>query len=187
MKRWVALFRGINVGTAKRVPMAELRKIMGGLGYGDVVTVLNSGNVLFGTPGGAAAGHAGRIRAAVRAALGVDAQVTVVAAEVLAAIMAVRPLEGVATDPSRLLVAFGAEGSMPGELQAMATLDWAPDRLELGPDAAYLWCPAGIHESRLFKELNRRLGEGITTRNWTTVAKIASLLQSDNIKGCGLS
>ena len=34
MERWVALFRGINVGTAKRVPMAELRKIMGALGYG---------------------------------------------------------------------------------------------------------------------------------------------------------
>ena len=42
-----ALLRGINVGKAKRVPMAELRALLAGLGYGDVQTLLNSGNAVF--------------------------------------------------------------------------------------------------------------------------------------------
>jgi uncharacterized protein (DUF1697 family) len=45
--RCVALFRGINVGKAKRIAMADLRKLFEGLGYGDVRTLLNSGNVVF--------------------------------------------------------------------------------------------------------------------------------------------
>ena len=176
MERWVALFRGINVGTAKRVPMGDLRTIMSGLGYVGVVTVLNSGNVVFEAGGGDAAGHGRRIRAAVLKALGVDAQVTVLDGATFAAIAAVQPLAGMATDPARLLVAFGAGGGIPGQLAVMAGMDWGPERLEVGALAGYLWCPEGIHGSRLFKELNRRLGEGITTRNWSTVAKIAGLL-----------
>ncbi|HSD71146.1 MAG TPA: DUF1697 domain-containing protein, partial [Thermoanaerobaculia bacterium] len=43
-RRHVALIRGINVGRAKRVAMADLRALVGDLGYGDVRTLLNSGN-----------------------------------------------------------------------------------------------------------------------------------------------
>ena len=46
----VALLRGINVGTAKRVAMADLRGVMTGLGYSDVRTLLNSGNLVFTAP-----------------------------------------------------------------------------------------------------------------------------------------
>ena len=45
----IALIRGINVGTAKRVAMADLRKMLAGLGYSDVRTLLNSGNAVFTT------------------------------------------------------------------------------------------------------------------------------------------
>src|SRR3954469_7016594 len=43
----IALLRGINVGKAKRVAMAELRALVEGLGYGDVRSLLNSGNIVF--------------------------------------------------------------------------------------------------------------------------------------------
>ena len=45
--RQIALLRGINVGRAKRVEMAILRDLFTSLGYGDVCTLLNSGNVVF--------------------------------------------------------------------------------------------------------------------------------------------
>ena len=51
MKRHIALLRGINVGKAKRVAMADLRKMMEGLGYENVQTLLNSGNVVFDAKG----------------------------------------------------------------------------------------------------------------------------------------
>jgi uncharacterized protein (DUF1697 family) len=48
----VGLIRGINVGRAKRVAMADLRALVESLGYGEVKTLLNSGNVVFTAPGG---------------------------------------------------------------------------------------------------------------------------------------
>ena len=46
----VALLRGINVGSAKRIAMADLRALVEGLGFRDVRTLLNSGNIIFSAP-----------------------------------------------------------------------------------------------------------------------------------------
>ena len=50
MSRHVALLRGINVGKAKRIAMADLKTLMERLGYREVRTLLNSGNVVFTAP-----------------------------------------------------------------------------------------------------------------------------------------
>ena len=55
MTRFVALFRGINVGKAKRIAMADLRALLTGMGYTDVQTLLNSGNATFHSPSSSAA------------------------------------------------------------------------------------------------------------------------------------
>ena len=46
-ERYVAFLRGINVGGHHKVPMAELRLIMEELGFEKVITLLNSGNIIF--------------------------------------------------------------------------------------------------------------------------------------------
>ena len=48
-KRYIAFLRGINVGGHHKVPMADLRKEFEKLGFKDIVTLLNSGNILFDT------------------------------------------------------------------------------------------------------------------------------------------
>src|SRR5262245_4461223 len=101
----IALLRGINVGKAKRVAMADLRKLVEGLGYRDVRTLLNSGNVVFTAPR-AAANAAARIEKAMAADLGVSARVTVVTAAQLTAAVTGSPLGKVADDPSRFLIGF---------------------------------------------------------------------------------
>src|SRR5438034_8047019 len=103
--RQIALIRGINVGRAKRVAMSELRALVEALGYGEVRTLLNSGNVVFTSPGPPAGDAAARIEEALGARLGVSARVIVLTAGELAAVVANNPLLGVADDPSRLLVA----------------------------------------------------------------------------------
>src|SRR5262245_18172142 len=84
MPRYVALFRGINVGKAKRIAMADLRALLEELGYRDVKTLLNSGNAVFGGRAAPADRHAARIRAAVAKQLGVDALVIIKSAEEVA-------------------------------------------------------------------------------------------------------
>ena len=174
--RQIALLRGVNVGRAKRVAMAELRAVVEGLGYGDVRTLRNSGNVLF-TAAEATAGVAGaRIEEAVAVRLGVEARVLVVGADELATIVAENPLADESRDPARLLVAFLAD---PADRRALAAIrPRAPEALAVGSRAAYVWCPEGVLACRTLAEVQRAVGDRITTRNWATVLDLQALAGS---------
>src|SRR6266540_2320543 len=100
----IALLRGINVGKAKRVAMADLRKLLEKLGYGDVSTLLNSGNIVFTTPRAAAGNAAARIEKAIAEKLGLASRVTVISATELAAAVAENSLLDIADNSSRLMV-----------------------------------------------------------------------------------
>lgn len=172
--RKVALLRGVNVGRAKRVAMADLRALVEALGYGEVRTVLGSGNVVFTAPG-AAAESARRIEAALASKLGLVSRVTVLTAADLAAVVAENPLRQGAESPSRLLVAILSRPADRARLDPLMGRDWTPDALALGARVAYLWCPLGILVSPLAQAVGRALGEWATTRNWATVLKLNAL------------
>ncbi len=173
--RLIALIRGINVGRAKRVAMADLRVLVESLGYGDVRTLLNSGNVVFSAPGTFVNEAAARIEEGLCARLGVTARVTVISAADLAGIVENNPLGEIAVDPSRLLVAVLRNPDDRAKLAPLARQDWTPEALAIAGRAAYLWCPNGILASRLPEALNRTLRDGVTARNWTTMTKLYAI------------
>jgi uncharacterized protein (DUF1697 family) len=172
---YVALVRGINVGRAKRVAMSDLRAIVEALGYQDVRTVLNSGNIVFAAGGGAPANPAARIEQALADRLGVAARVTVLTDADVAAIVAANPLSDVATDPSRLQVGVLFSASDRAKLHPLARENWKRERIALGARAAYLWCPDGTIKSRLAQAVFRALGDAVTTRNWATMEKLHAI------------
>jgi uncharacterized protein (DUF1697 family) len=177
IRRHVALIRGINVGRAKRVAMADLRALVGDLGYGDVRTLLNSGNVVFTVPASVRTDPAPRIEKAITARLGISARVTVLTAAELVAVVAENPLGEVATDPSRLLVTVLTNPTDRKRLLPLARQDWTPDVLAVGRRVAYLWCPKGMLESPLGKAVSRLLADAATTRNWATMTKLHALVE----------
>jgi len=175
-ERRVALLRGINVGRAKRIAMADLRALVEELGGGEVRTLLNSGNVVFtSVRARAPAEDARRIEAAIEGTLGVRSRVTVLTAAGLAAVVAEHPLRGVADDPSRLLVAVPAGPDALRKLTPLAARDWGPERLVVGTHAGWLWCPDGISAGRLAEAVDRALGDAVTARNWSTLTKLHAL------------
>jgi uncharacterized protein (DUF1697 family) len=178
MPRFVALFRGINVGKAKRIAMADLRALLASLGYSGVRTLLNSGNALFEASTASREAHALRIREAVAAELGVDAGVVVMSAQDIAAVVAGNRLGPVATDPSRLLVALTTEAKALAALAPIAKAEWGADRVHIGRDAAYVWCADGILQSKAAVALLKGLSPSATTRNWATVEKLHAMLQA---------
>ena len=171
------MIRGINVGRAKRVAMADLRALVGDLGYGDVRTLLNSGNVVFTVPASARPDPAPRIEQAMTSRLGISARVTVLTAAEVAAVVAENPLGKVATDPSRLLVMFLTNPADRKRLLPLARQDWTPDVFAVGARVAYLWCPKGMLESRLAETVSRLLADAATARNWATVMKLHALVE----------
>jgi uncharacterized protein (DUF1697 family) len=176
MRRYVALFRGINVGKAKRIAMADLRALLGKLGYTEVATLLNSGNVLFTGESEPNARHASRIREAVASKLGVDAMVIVKSAQEIAAIVTGNELAAVASNPSRLLVALVPDDTALRAVKSLMAEDWGKERLHVGRHAAYLWCANGILESQALGKLLGGLKGLGTTRNWATLGKIQALI-----------
>jgi uncharacterized protein (DUF1697 family) len=171
----VALLRGINVGTAKRVAMADLRALFEELGYGDVRTLLNSGNVVFTARVSAKGEPASRIEKAIVRRTGVSARVLTRTATELERVVAKNPLLGVASNPSRHLVAFLHGSLEQARLKPLLSAEWGDERIASGPGVAYLWCPRGTLESGLGKALDRTLGDGVTSRNWATTLKILAL------------
>src|SRR5918995_369812 len=107
MTQCIALLRGINVGRAKRVAMADLRSLIEGLGFSEVRTLLNSGNAVFQATGRPnVAKVASAIEAAIQSKFGFSVAVIVVPARELNTIVAENPLPQAASTPSKFLVAF---------------------------------------------------------------------------------
>ncbi len=175
MTKFVALLRGVNVGKAKRVPMAELRALLSGLGYTNVATLLNSGNAVFHTARGTSAQHALNIAAAIAGHLKIEVPVIVKSAKELAAIISENSIKADAPVHSRFLVAFVQDAKALSGLAAVESLVVPPEQFAVGKSAAYLLCAAGILESKAWEALVGKVGRSATTRNWATVLKLQAL------------
>jgi uncharacterized protein (DUF1697 family) len=171
----IALLRGINVGRAKRVAMADLRTLFEALGFTDVRTVLNSGNVVFGSPKHAPAAAAAAIEEALVQRLGVASRVIVLSAEELAVVMNGNPLVAQSTDHARLLTFILSGADQSKLLEPLSKQDWAPGALAVGERAAYVWCPGGVLDSAAAAAVAKLLGDNSTSRNWSTLLKLQAL------------
>jgi uncharacterized protein (DUF1697 family) len=175
----IALLRGINVGRAKRVAMADLRALMEGLGFTEVRTLLNSGNVVFDVPATISGDIAGSIERGLTRRLRVSARVIVLRDAELTAIVRGNPLQKIAADPSRLLVSIFGDPADRARLVDLSRQDWAPEAMALGGRASYLWCPGGIVRSPLAQAVGRVTGDRATARNWATIMKLQRLASPD--------
>ncbi len=178
MSRIALLLRGINVGKAKQVGMADLQTLLADAGYEDVRTHLRSGNVVLST-GDTPKVVARDVSARIQAHFGFEVGVVVRTAAQLKAAADADPLGTVATNPSRHMVAF-LDGAPP------ATLVAALEAAQAGGEAfavdgrdIHLWLPDGVTGSPLNKALTPEQAGGIVTvRNWNTVLKLVELAAS---------
>ena len=179
MPRYLVFLRGVNVG-GKRLPMADLRAALQSAGFADVVTHLQSGNVVLTSPLGAAE-LGPQVEAVIERNAGVHTDVIVRTVEELAAAVDADPFASIATDPSRHVLGLMAgpatsDGIGTVERQ-IAALPADGDRYAMGDKHFYLWCPNGISASPYFKVGWHRLGVSSTQRNWNTVTAMLRLAQ----------
>jgi uncharacterized protein (DUF1697 family) len=164
MPRCVALLRAVNVGGRGRVPMAQLRELMEDLGYTDVATYVQSGNVVFTAP--KAAGLAAALEKPYAKEFGFEIPVIVRTQAEMAAIVKANPLGKIADDPAKQVVFFLAD-----KIPALA-----PDVFELHGREIHAWLPNGLGRSKLPQVLTtKRLGTNATARNWRTVEKLLAM------------
>ena len=170
MTRCAVLLRGVNVGRANRIAMADFRSVLEELGCRDVVTYLQSGNAVVEAPPD---GLAQRVERALRERLGLDVRVLVRTGNELAAVVAANPFPELVPEPKRLHVAF-LEGQPDEAVVRGIGLRHGDDEFRVGDRVLYLAYAGGTQNSALEKPL-RRLAGVSTDRNWTTVTRLASL------------
>ena len=178
LTRHVAFLRGVNnIGMARRVSMADLRAWFEALGFRDVRTLLNSGNVVFSVPAGKR-GALARLEKTLASRLGFSCRVTVLSGEEVIAAVQENPLSRVATNPSRLLVFVLSDPADRELLRPLLRERWAPERLAIGSRVAYLWCARGIGKSLLWGKVDRALAGSGTGRNLRTMTKLMALVEA---------
>ncbi|MEW2166216.1 DUF1697 domain-containing protein [Streptomyces sp. NPDC007084] len=175
---YAALLRGINVGGAKKVPMAELRTLMEGLGYGDVRTYLQSGNAVFSSSHGDEPSLAAELAAAIERRFGFDVGVLVRDHRYLKAVREACPFPAAEPAAKQVHVTYFSEPVDAARFASVEPAAFLPEEFRLGDRALYLYAPDGLGRSRLAQALSRpRLLKGVlaTTRNWNTVVKLEEL------------
>lgn len=170
----IALLRAINLGSRNRVSMPELRELLTELGYGDVKTLLQSGNVVL-TSRRAPARLERELQKQIADGLGVDTPVIVRTRDELAEVIERDPFGSEADDPKRYQVTFLSKEPSPAAARELAEADVAPERIELIGRELYTWHPDGIQRSKADRlRTSKKLPDG-TARNWSTVTKLLEL------------
>lgn len=176
MPTYVALLRGINLGSRNRLAMADLRDLLVGLGYDEVRTHLQSGNAVLRTGTRSAATVGKAIEKALDRDAGLPVRVLMRSASQIAKVAAADPFEGRATDPSRCMVVFLEK---PLTAKAVSHVDrdaYLPEEFAVDGKQLYLWLPVGTQGSKLTAAMSeQRLGVVGTMRNWRTVTRLAEL------------
>jgi uncharacterized protein (DUF1697 family) len=171
----IALLRGINIGSKNRVPMPRLRELLGELGYEDVRTLVQSGNIVL-TSAKAPATLAKQLQKEIAAEFGVDTPVVVRTRDEIAAVVQHNPLGDVATEPKLYQVTFFDTKLAADVVEKLESLRADPEALEVDDREVYAWHPDGVARSKLWNGLaGPRLGAVGTSRNWNTVSKLLEL------------
>jgi uncharacterized protein (DUF1697 family) len=173
----VALLRGVNVG-GKVARMETVRGSFEALGFGNVSTYVQSGNVLFQAKPAAEAALARKIAARLEKDIGFAPGVLVLSAADLARVVAENPFakeKGI--DPTKFHVTF-LDGPAPAAgLEKMKGFASPHERFVCRGTTIYLHCPDGYGRSKLSNNVfERALKLGATTRNWKTVTTLAAML-----------
>lgn len=175
MGRMVALLRAVNVG-GRKLPMADLRDLCADLGWADVATYIQSGNVVFDSKGEPAALEK-TLEAAVARRFGLDAPVIVRTAARWSACASGNPFPG--EPPNRVMLLLSKAPPDDGAEEAIEARAAAGEKVRRVGDALWFHYPEGAGTSKLTPSLiDRAIGSSGTARNFNTVRKLEEMLEA---------
>ena len=169
------MLRGINVGSSRRVPMADLRELLKDAGFENVETYVQSGNIALDSAAKPATLER-RLAELIEDRFGFEVPVIVRSRKQLAAVIAHDPFQGVADNPKRYQVSFLSEKLSADTVTRLQELAHESERVAVHGREVYAWHPDGVARSKLWNALaGKGLGVTATARNWTTVRKLLEM------------
>lgn len=177
MAHSIALLRAVNVG-GRTLPMAELRAVCGELGWEDVATYIQSGNIVFRAKGKPDALEA-RLEQAIEARFDLDVPAIVRTAEQWDALTAANPFPDAARDaPNRLQLLVSKRPPRADAAPTLLERARAGEKVEAAGGALWIHYPEGVGASKLTPALiDKACGSAATGRNWRTVVKLKEMAE----------
>jgi uncharacterized protein (DUF1697 family) len=170
--RYVAFLRGINLGSTNKISMPALRELTESLGYTDVMTYINSGNLIM-TSADSAAKIEQRLAAAINEEFGLTVDVAVRTPAQLATIVAENPYPD--GDPSQVTIAFLTKAAGPDAKAKVAAVAADHEPFTFSGQEVYVHYSRGLGKSKLAREFSAIVGVSATVRNLRTITKVLEL------------
>ncbi|OGG04835.1 hypothetical protein A2Z33_06020 [Candidatus Gottesmanbacteria bacterium RBG_16_52_11] len=180
MTNYIALLRGINVGGKNIIRMADLKTCFEGLGFGKVTTFIQSGNVLFATSGKTPEKLVTTIERALDKTFNYKSTVLVRSASDIAGVLTDVPRDWKTRTDLRCYVAFVKPPVTVAEVIREIPVKAGIDTISAGKGAVYMTTVlSGLTKSGLNKIIGKNIYRLITIRNYSTMKKIAALMNND--------
>ena len=176
MPRYVAFLRGINLGSTNKISMPELRAMAEDLGYTDVATYNNSGNLIFASSEKAAVLEQ-EISAVISHRFGTKTDVAVRTPAQLRKILAENPYPD--GSPSQVTVAFLTKPAPPEAKEKVAAMATAAEPFTFAGSEVYVHYTNGMGRSKLAEKFSSVIGVSSTVRNLNTVTKVLALCEQE--------
>jgi uncharacterized protein (DUF1697 family) len=176
MPIFIAMLRGINVG-GKVIKMESLRESFAAMGFNDVKTYVQSGNVIFEVSNASAPSLSKKIEQRILRDFGLSVPVFLRTPKEMEETIKRNPLLKMpGIDPSKLHVTFLSDAPPKTALEQLQPLTVKPEQFHsIGRDI-YLYCPNGYGKTKLSNTaIEKKLSVGATTRNWKTVNTLLAM------------
>jgi uncharacterized protein (DUF1697 family) len=174
--RYIALLRGINVGGNTMIKMADLKSCFEGLGFKNVVSYINSGNLAFDATKATEEKICTKIEKAVEKEFGKAIPVMIREQSSINKVLENNPFHGAYETHKQMHVLFMKE-EMPKDKSAqLKAASTEQEQFEVIDREIYALLKGGMAESLMGRGLiEKQFKVSVTARNWRTVEKLAEL------------
>jgi len=179
MPTYISLLRGINVGGHNNVPMERLRALCEELGFQQVKTFIQSGNVVFETAKRSPAELSLKLEKRILAEFGFPVSVVTRTVDELGQAIAGNPFgKESKAEPAKVHIAFLSQAPKAEAVKKLETLATKTEQLRHAGREVYLYYRDGMGKAKLTGAvIERALGVAATARNWNTVTKLYEMAE----------
>jgi uncharacterized protein (DUF1697 family) len=178
LRKYISLLRGINVSGQKKIKMADLKALYGTLGFTDVLTYIQSGNVIFNSDLVDKSELTAKLEEAILAHYGFHVPVQICTLNDLNDVLSKLPFKNINVDEdgAKVYISFLSEKPSTENVPALQTYVVEPEKLVVKDQTVYLYCPNGYGRTKLSNTfIEKKLGVAATTRNLRTARKLSAL------------
>lgn len=177
MNTYILLLRGINVGGNCSLPMKELVAILDALGYENIQTYIQSGNVVLRHKGKLNKKDADAVGKAILKKKGFEPRILLIDKKELLSAIKSNPFD---TSIGKALHFFFLDSEpIKPNIKLIESVKAKTENYKLAKQVFYLHAPDGVGKSKLAVTVERALGVPVTARNWNTVAKLVEMIEGN--------